>query len=316
MKILITSLGSNTAISVIKGLALTNCKYELFGTDTNILTECAGASFVNHFFQISSVNDKEKYEKELLKIIVEYAIDCVIPIHDLEVEFHSVLKEKYLELTFWAVNNQEIIKLCNNKKFASIKAKQVGINVPCIYSHIMPDKFPVIAKPLEGVSSIGIRVINTKEEWNIFISDNNPEQFIVQDFILGSEYTIDCYSSYKGVFYGCMPRKRIETKSGISTKGITVKNEILAGLCCKFLNAVSYQGACNLQFIESNEVYYFIEINPRFAGAGILSYKSNFNSPYYTMLEASGQTLPSIEATEFKYNMKMVRFWEETFYEA
>jgi len=70
-----------------------------------------------------------------------------------------------------------------------------------------------------------------------------------------------------------------------------------------------------MQFIESKGIYYFIEINPRFAGAGILSYKANFNSPYYTILEACGHALPTIEDSNFIFDLKMVRFWEETFYE-
>lgn len=315
MKILITSLGSNTAISVIKGLTIAKCKYELFGTDTNAYEDCAGASFVDHFFQIAPVTDEVNYEKSILNIIDEYKIDCVIPIHDLEVDCHSILKQKYPELTFWSVNEQSIIKLCNNKFVASIKAKELGINVPQIYTGKTLDKFPVIAKPIGGVSSIGIRIINIQEEWDVFVANHDLSKFIVQDFIIGQEYTVDCFSSYDGIFYGCMPRKRLETKSGISTKGVTVKNEKLQGLCCQFLNAIAYRGACNMQFIESEGTYYFIEINPRFAGAGILSYKANFNSPYFTILEAQNLTLPLIEKLKLNYNMKMVRFWEETFYE-
>jgi len=315
MKILITSIGSTTAISVIKGLMFSNLKYEIFGTDTNDFTECAGKSFVNHFFQISSVKNDEEYENSILQIIKKYKIDCVIPIHDLEIAYHSKLKHKYPELTFWAVNTEDIINICNNKLIASLKAKELGLNVPLIYTNRTPSQYPVIAKPIDGISSRGIRIIDMQEEWDTFVLNHDLSNYIIQDFINGQEYTVDCYSSYNGGFYGCMSRKRLETKSGISTKGITVHNERLQKLCSHFLNAIAYQGACNMQFIEANDTYYFIEINPRFSGAGVLSYKANFNSVYFTALEAAGQILPIIENTNFKYNLKMVRYWEETFYE-
>jgi len=316
MRVLITSIGSNTAISFIKALRLVEENFEIYGIDNNEQSECAGFSFVDHFFKIPLVYNKVDYEKQLINIIEHNKIDCVVPIHDLEIEFHAELSRKYKDLVFWAVNSTEIIHLCNDKIQATSMAKNLGLKVPKVYSKSdLPEKFPVIAKPKNGVSSRGIMKISSTNELDQFSGTYKFEDYIVQDFIEGLEYTIDCYSTYEGVFFGGIPRKRIETKAGISTKGVTVRNERLIELCKHFLNTMKFKGACNMQFMKCGDEYYFIEINPRFAGGGILGYRAGLNAPYFTLLEASGAELPSINSLDLKYNMKMVRYWEEDFYE-
>lgn len=314
MNILVTSLGSNTSIGVIKALRLQNeVDIKIVGTDTNKPEFCAGYQFCDRFFTIDSTDDPANYKKQLIKIISEEQIECIIPIHDLEIELVSELSIEKPNLTFWAVNTPEIVSKCNHKINSHSFVKSLNIPVPNVYldNNI---QFPVILKPVKGVSSQNVVKVNDANELDFFSKKLSGIPLFVQDFIEGEEYTVDTYSDYSGRFYGGVVRKRISTKSGISVKGEIIENQELLILSNDILTFLGYKGAANIQFIVKNCTPYFIEINPRFSGAGILSYKAGFNSPLFTVLEAKGKKLPSIDKIEINKNLKMSRYWEESFY--
>lgn len=315
MNVLITSIGSNTSISVIKALKNQNqIDVKIIGTDLNDFNLCAGAKMVDKFIKTPNVNNFQEYQDSLITTIQDYNINCVIPIHDLEVEAISKIKNNQANLTYWAVNDFDTIQLCNNKMKANTFASKIGLNVPNFFSfkdirNITAPK--IIAKPIQGVSSRGIFFIENSN-WEI-IGNIDLSQYLFQEVVEGIEYTIDCFSNKHGVFVGGVVRERIETKSGMSVKGKIVKFDLLISAASEFLNKLKYKGASNLQFIVSNNIAYFIEINPRFSGSGILSYVGGFNSPLYTILEALNISLPTIDEINIQYGLCMSRYWEEVF---
>lgn len=315
MNLLLTSVGSNTAISVIKALKRQNqIDIKIFGTDLNDFNLCPGARMVDEFIKTPNVNLFSEYKSSILSIIKKFDINCVIPIHDLEIEAISKIKVIHSDLTYWAVNDFSIIHLCNDKTKANTFALQIGLNVPNFFSFEEIKNITsknIIAKPNQGVSSRGIFYIENSN-WNV-VSGIDLSHYILQEVVEGVEYTVDCFSNQHGVFVGGVVRERIETKSGISVKGRIVKYDLLINAASKFLNKLKYKGASNLQFIVSNDIAYFIEINPRFSGSGILSYVGGFNSPLFTILEVLNMELPDISELNIHYGLSMSRYWEEVF---
>lgn len=311
INVLVTSLGSNTAIGVIKALRNTE-GIVITGTDSFTAQMCAGSSLANFFYQVPLALD-DNYEAELIRIIKQKAIQCVIPIHDVEVKKIAELAIKFPDLTFWAVNNPDIISKCNDKKAINSFLAQHDIVVPEMYPTVESIKFPTLYKPNEGVSSKGIQIITNVAELNSNLDLNNG---FLQRMVKGVEYTVDCYSSYHDDFFNCCVRKRIETKEGISTKGETVSFPELASLSKNIHLLLNYKGASNIQFIIEDGVPYFIEINPRFSGAGILSYHAGLNSPLFTVLEAiKSPGFNEVKNKPVKTNVFMTRYWNEKFYE-
>lgn len=315
MKVLITSVGSNTSISVVKALRKLNNEVFIVGTDSNPRHLCAGSEWVDKFFTLPTVRKKPDYLEALERIVKKEPINCLIPIHDLEIEVVSEVLDKLNQHCFVATNISSIILLCNDKGATNRIAVEAGLQVPGSFSENNTFAFPLIAKPLKGVSSRGLILITNESDLNSFTKQHQQEEYIVQEFIKGEEYTIDTYSDYKGNFYGGMVRRRIETKAGISTKGVTIDDHLLIPLCKKFLELIEYKGAANLQFIVRDGIAYFIEINPRFSAGGILSYEAGFNSPGFTILEASQEKLPPFESLNLKYNLYMTRYWQEKFHQ-
>lgn len=311
INVLVTSLGSNTAVGVVKALR-THQGISITGTDIFPAHLSAGSSFVDYFIQLP-LAVADNYETELVKVIRENKIHCVIPIHDVEVEKISCIAEKKPSLTFWAVNNPDIIRLCNHKKNINHFLSRHNINVPQSYEPFDELTYPLIFKPNQGVSSKGIRIINTEADLN---NIDNFETGFLQKLVNGDEYTVDCYTAYNQDFFNCCVRKRIETKEGISTKGLTVDFPMLENISAQIHNLLQYKGASNIQFIVENNIPYFIEINPRFSGAGVLSYHANLNSPLFTALEAVQSPLfDDLKKIPVKKGIYMTRYWSENFYE-
>ncbi|MCF8410855.1 MAG: ATP-grasp domain-containing protein, partial [Crocinitomicaceae bacterium] len=85
-------------------------------------------------------------------------------------------------------------------------------------------------------------------------------------------------------------------------------------LCMEIISKLNYKGVANIQFIENENDIYFIELNPRFAGGGILTYLNGFNIPAITIKELVLNDAFDIKR-DFnpKIGTKMVRYFEETF---
>lgn len=311
INVLVTSLGSNTAIGVIKALRY-HKEISITGTDVFSAKQCAGSPLADYFFQVPMAV-ADDYESRLIEIIKEKQIHCVIPIHDIEVQKIADISIKFPHLTFWAVNKPDIISVCNNKKKINNFLSDLQIHVPAMFNSVDSISYPVIYKPNEGVSSKGIQVINSPEESNRQFDLVNG---YLQKLIKGEEYTVDCYTAYNSDYFNCCVRKRIETKEGISTKGETVDFPLLEELSAKIHQSLHYKGASNIQFIVENGTAYFIEINPRFSGAGILSYHAGLNSPLFTAFESVRSPLfDTAKYMPVKKGVFMTRYWNENFYE-
>ncbi|MBK6634937.1 MAG: ATP-grasp domain-containing protein [Chitinophagaceae bacterium] len=311
INVLVTSLGSNTAIGVIKALRYQK-DIAVTGTDSFPAHLSAGSTFADHFYQVPLAVDND-YEDQLLRIITERQVQCVIPIHDAEVMKIAEIAVKFPALTFWAVNAPRIITMCNNKRTVNQFLAGHGITVPEMFEKADNMLYPAIYKPDEGVSSKGIQVITNAQAGKTGFDLGSG---FLQKMITGVEYTVDCYSAYHEEYFNCCVRKRIETKEGISTKGETVEYPLLAQISAKIHRLLQYKGASNIQFIVEDGVPYFIEINPRFSGAGILSYYAGLNSPLFTVLEAVQSPLfHELKNIPIKKGIFMTRYWNENFYE-
>jgi len=247
MNVFITSVGSNTSIAVVKALKKqSDVKVKIFGGDLNERKFCAGAAHVDYFLQTPSVFCKEQYEEVLIHIVEEYSIQCVIAIHDYEIALISEIKVKYPKLTFWALNDLDVIESCNNKLKANTIVNSLGIKVPYFSAlsdfniNNIYDK-PMIVKPINGVSSGGIYPVLNINDLNYLKTRVDVSNYMIQELVEGTEFTIDCYSKYNSQFYGGVVRERIETKSGISVKGKIIENEELIDASSKILNAIREQ---------------------------------------------------------------------------
>jgi len=123
---------------------------------------------------------------------------------------------------------------------------------------------PWVVKPRFDRGSRGIRFVDRPQDLEAVLDATADP--IVQTRITGAEFTVDALMSPDEELVGAVPRWRLETKAGISTKGRTFSDDrVLCGTAA-VLSAVHLQGPANVQgFVDGNDVW-FIEVNPRFSG--------------------------------------------------
>ena len=172
---------------------------------------------------------------------------------------------------------------------------------------------PWIVKPRFGRGSRDVYDAASAADLSYALS-HAPEP-LVQTKITGREFTVDTLSGQDGRLYGAVPRWRVETKAGISTKGITFDDPELIDMVAKLLGALRLEGpACVQGFRTDAGKLIFIEVNPRFSGGLPLSLAAG--------ADLVGQCLNRIlegvvqpERLSFRSGVTMLRYFDEVFEE-
>ncbi len=130
---------------------------------------------------------------------------------------------------------------------------------------------PWIVKPRFGRGSRDVHAADDPDalDWAL---RRVPEP-IVQTRLKGLEFTVDALMDRSGRLAGAVPRWRLETKAGISSKGRTFEDPDLLDAVEALLRTVGLDGPANVQgFLRADDgTFAFVEVNPRFSGGLPLS---------------------------------------------
>jgi len=263
--VMVLSVGRRVELIQWMKVALNNLGLDgkVLAADASILSPAL--YFADHYEIIPKVND-ETYIPFLIQLVNDYEIDLIVPTIDTELLILSANKAKIESETKTkvVVSNKDLIELFSDKKKSNLAFKEIGINVPEVYSSNDSLKFPVFIKPRFGSSSIGaVRV--SSEIQLLGISDLYGEM-IIQEYLNGKEFTIDCMVLKKGMPSLIVPRERISIRSGEVIKGKVVKHPILIDVAKLILSRFPLYGPITIQGILVDEIFYVIEVNPRLGG--------------------------------------------------
>jgi len=216
------------------------------------------------------------------------------------------------------ISSRRTVSICNDKYQTYRFFRQNGIRTPKSWLPGELDHdggehmYPMIVKPVDGVSSVDVfRVDNAAELGEALRKVRNP---IVQEYVEGTEYTIDVVADDTSRPIAVVPRERIEVKAGISYKGRTVRDPQLIEAAGQIAQTLEIRGPCNIQCrVHSGEPSFF-EINPRFSGTLPLTVAAGVNSPLLLLKLALHQNLEQ-SYYEFREGVYMARYWMEVFYD-
>jgi len=170
---------------------------------------------------------------------------------------------------------------------------------------------PWIVKPRFGRGSRFVVSADTRSDiaWAL----GRVPQPIVQTRLSGREFTVDCLIDRDGSLAGAVPRWRIETKAGISTKGLTFESDaVLAGVR-SLVAALALEGAANVQgFVGDDGAVSFVEVNPRFSGGLPLSLAAGADLVGEYLRAVTGHPL-RCQRLSFRAGVSMARYYQEVF---
>ncbi len=241
-------------------------------------------------------------------------IPTIDPGIDVYAKRGGALRERGIEVV---VSNEAVVKITSDKLETRRWLDSIGIKTPWtmamenVRRNFGSCQFPLVAKPIKGSGSVGIRLLANATELYDPVFDNG---YIVQQFISGREYTVNMYFDLKeGQMHCAIPHRRIEVRSGEVAKGITVRHPLLEALAWKLGKALpGPRGSICFQAIEipDGEIY-VIEINARFGGGFPLAYRAGAKFTRWLMEEKLG--LPSSASNQWKDNVLMIRYDEAVF---
>ncbi|MFD0632912.1 ATP-grasp domain-containing protein [Catenulispora yoronensis] len=121
------------------------------------------------------------------------------------------------------VPSQRTVERCSDKALFATTLGEAGIATPATGWVASDVSGPWIVKPRSGRGSRDVYPCDSAEEvtWAL---RRMPEP-IVQTRLAGREFTVDALVDRDGRFAGGVPRWRLETRGGISTKGETFADD-------------------------------------------------------------------------------------------
>jgi len=219
-------------------------------------------------------------------------IDGVIPTIDTDLLLLAKNKEK-IESTGTKVfiSAPDKIALCRDKRFTADFFIKCGLKTPVPVDDV--DKYtggyPCFIKPKDGSSSINAYKVETYD--NLITYSGQIDDYIIQPFISGTEYTVDIFCDFDGNPIYITPRERIAVRGGEVLKTKISQDEKIIEECRKLIKEYKPCGALTVQLIREDKTGddYYIEINPRFGGGAPLSMKAGADSAEALLMLLNGE---------------------------
>lgn len=318
MNILITHVSYHCSVGVIKLLhKISKQEIHIIGCSSLEKGMSSGSLLVDKFYHAPETNTGNIYIQFIKMLIERENIDFIFSPDEEELLLFNQERDFFASKA--VIPSVEVISLFRNKLKATHYMGKLGIPVPKAVTHsqILSGNIEkkVIVRENISCCSYGIYIADGTDLHNI-AKHLSPVNFI-QEWIDGIEYTVDVFCNCDGDPQLIIPRERLAIRGGITYKCKIVHEEQLVALCKKIYAAYHIPGFSNVQFIVSQGIPYFIELNPRIGGTTIASSLASINlmelflSHFYKK-----ETLAGFERymSTVHWNSIITRYYEETIY--
>ena len=289
-RILFTGVGRRVElVQAFRQAALVlNRQLKIYGAD--MVVTAPALAFCDYVRIVRGMKE-EGYIDEILKICRDDHIDLLIPTIDTDLLILSRNIDKFVS-TKVMVSSFDMISICRNKNFTSDFFVSCGLNTPKTINKLenFNGTFPCFIKPKDGSSSINAYKVENQEELEIYC--NIIQDYIIQPFVGGTEYTVDIFCDFNGKPIYITPRKRLRVRAGEVLKTEIVLDQQIINECGRIIEKFIPTGPLTVQLIRDKEgTDYFIEINPRFSGGVSLSMKAGARSAESILQILSGEKI-------------------------
>ena len=271
-----------------------------FADQSHVIPMFGSSDFNSHFLDLC--------KKEKITAIVPLSNKAIAAIGDLrpDLESMSILP---------VISSVETTQVCLDKWETFRFCKNYSIPVPetVLYDRDncdIPMDFPLFLKKRKGEGSNNTYKIKTKDQLNALQLD---EEYVVQKYIEGTEYTIDVLSDFSGEPLSVIPRERLAVRGGEVLKAKTVRNPELVQWGAEIAKKLKICGPANIQCIKNQQGnYFFTDINNRFGSGVLLAFAAGANYPEMLMKLIRGEKVKKIIG-EYECNLFMLRYDEAVF---
>ena len=215
--ILVFPCGSEIGLEIYKSLRH-NIHFNLIGANS---IDDHGKFVYENYIGNLPFSTNQDFIQELKKIVIENNIDAIYPTMDSVISLLKENEDKLGCLVLSSENQTTKICLSKRKTYSLFKNK---IPTPKIYNieeEIID--YPVFLKPDIGYGSRGVYKANNISEVEFY--KKKDKDLLVLEYLPGNEFTIDCFTNFKGELLFIGPRLRNRISNGISVNTSTLKSK-------------------------------------------------------------------------------------------
>ncbi|MDD4762048.1 MAG: ATP-grasp domain-containing protein [Candidatus Pacebacteria bacterium] len=338
----LSPVGINTALS------LREITHKLIGVD--VTNDNTASYFVDSFYKVPLASQKKDFLRTLLKISKREKIDCIFPLtleESLVLTKNSKIFEKN-KIKIANLNNQNILKICNDKWLTNRYLLKKGIPVPKAFSPkniaelkkmvklLGYSQNKVVFKPRVTHGSRGFRILASQYDRYSLLMDQKPTdniylsldqiifdlktkksfpKIIIMDFLEGEDYSVYCFCD-KGEALVILPMKRSGLLPGMSLGGKIIFNNDIIEYVRRIIKSFNFSGPINIQLKNTEFGPFIYEINTRVSATTIAARGVGLNFPLLMVLFCMGrekEVIKIISKIKIKWGTEIYRVQREIF---
>lgn len=266
-------------------------------------------------FQVPRCDDPG-FIDALLKIVTEFGVDLVVPTIDPELTPLSRAVDRFKAVGARVhVSPSTVIDVVRDKLRTAEVLGAAGVPVPwtsaleSASASLHEMAWPLFLKPSAGSASRGIRIVNGPAD----IPPDPDEAMILQQFLIGPEYTVNMFIDESGVFRSAVGHQRLRVRAGEVEKGRTQRDPVLRSLAEQVALALpEARGVLCFQLImDKTSGPRVFEVNARFGGGYPLAHFAGAEYTRWLLEEVAG--LPSTAHDGWRSGALMLRYDAATF---
>lgn len=280
VRILVTGVGRRVELmQAFRQAALKlNVNLKIYGAD--MAGTAPALAYCDYTRKVCAMRDSN-YIQELIDICIKDNINVVMPTIDTDLLVLSQNVDKFEEIgTKVLISKPDKIFICRDKNNTGDFFVSCGLKAPQTFNDYKDyhGPYPCFIKPKDGSSSINAFKVDDEKELELYA--NQIDDYIVQPFVSGREFTIDIFCDFDGNPIYITPRERLQVRAGEVLKTQIHMDETMIEESKKICKAFKPCGPITVQLIQDHNTKenYYIEINPRFGGGAPLSMKSGARS--------------------------------------
>lgn len=254
-----------------------------------------------------------EFVPRLLEICAAEKVALVVPTIDTELGVLAEHRARFAAAGVEvAVSSPEVVALARDKAATAAALAAAGVGTP--RTTTLKDflaspagwEYPLVVKPADGSSSIGLRVLRAPTDLAA-LGAPGPRD-IVQTLCAGEEYTVNMYFDRGGVLRCAVPHRRLETRGGEVSKGVTRRLPVLLEAARQIGAALKgARGAlCFQAMVGPDGKAFAFEINARFGGGYPLAHRAGAPFSRWLLEELAG--LPSTARDDWREGVLMLRY--------
>lgn len=275
------------------GLELHRClchstHFRLFGASS---VPNHGRFVYSRYLSLSSIVEDPDFEDLLNGLLIDNAIDYIIPAHDsVVVKLASMQDGGRLKATA-IVPGHEVTSICRSKR-ATYRLLSDVVKTPKVYTLNQFDNapFPLFGKPDAGQGSRGAELLpdRTAAEEKL---RRNPDT-IIMEYLPGFEYTVDCFTDKDGNLIFLSGRTRERIANGIAVSCRKADHPELISIGHAINDRLRMRGGWFFQVRENAEgEAVLLEIAPRIAGTSGFQRVRGINLGLLSLYDRMGKNL-------------------------